>query len=118
MHGVLVAGLIFYIPIPMRILIVDNHILFREGLASLLGSQPDFEVVGEASLVSEAIEKALDLKPDLVLFDIALPDGSGLDMLNTIYLKDPQVKFILLTMIACRGNKLIQDTFFTRFVGF
>lgn len=82
----------------MRILIVDNHILFREGLASLLVSQPDFDVVGEAGSVTEAIEKALDLKPDLVLFDIALPDGSGLDMLNTIYLKDPQVKFILLTM--------------------
>lgn len=98
MHGVLVAGLIFYIPIPMRILIVDNHILFREGLASLLGSQPDFEVVGEAGSVSEAIEKALDLKPDLVLFDLALPDGSGLDLLNTIYPKFPQVRFVLLTM--------------------
>jgi DNA-binding NarL/FixJ family response regulator len=82
----------------MRILIVDNHILFREGLASLLDSQPDFEVVGEASSVSEAIEKALDLKPDLVLFDLALPDGSGLDMLNTIYPKFPQVRFVLLTM--------------------
>jgi len=61
----------------MNILIVDDHVLFREGLANLIDSQPDLHVVGEAGSVQEAISKAREVKPDLVLLDYSLPDADG-----------------------------------------
>ncbi len=61
----------------MRVLIVDDHVLFREGLVSLLKAQPDISVAGEAGCVSEAIGMARDLEPDLILMDFGLPDGPG-----------------------------------------
>jgi DNA-binding NarL/FixJ family response regulator len=82
----------------MRVLIVDDHVLYREGLASLLVNYPDFSVVGEAGSVREAIDKAIDLKPDLVLMDISLPDGTGLDALRTIVSQRPETKVVMLTI--------------------
>ena len=81
----------------MKILIVDDHVLFREGLVSLLGKQPDLTVVGEAGTVREAIEKSLDLKPDLVLLEIRLSDGDGVTAIKEILAKRPQTKIVVLT---------------------
>jgi DNA-binding NarL/FixJ family response regulator len=82
----------------MRILIVDDHVLFREGLVALLDSQPDFEIVGEASTAEEAVCKAAQLKPQLVLLDVGLPDGSGLDALKGIMAECPETMVVMLTI--------------------
>jgi len=83
---------------PLRILIVDDHIMLREGLVSLIKPQPDFEVVGEAGSVAEAIQLANDLKPDLVLMDFGLPDGTGLDATKAILEVHPDTKIVFLTV--------------------
>jgi DNA-binding NarL/FixJ family response regulator len=82
----------------MRILIVDDHILFRDGLCSLFDRQPDFQVVGEAGSVEEAVQKALELKPELVLMDFSLGDGTGLDATDEILSQLPDTKIVFLTM--------------------
>lgn len=82
----------------MKILLVDDHILFREGLVSLLSDYPDFSVVGEAGSISEAIHKTVELNPDLVLLDISLPDGSGIDALIDILTIKPEIKVVMLTI--------------------
>lgn len=82
----------------MKVLIVDDHILFRQGLTSLLDSQPDFEVIGEAGTVREAVEKARQLKPDLILMDYGLPDGTGLEAIELILADLPECKIVILTV--------------------
>jgi two-component system nitrate/nitrite response regulator NarL len=82
----------------MTILLVDDHALFREGLASLLASQPDFTVIGEAGSVQEAIGMASDLRPDLVLMDFTLPDGTGLDATHTILAERRETLIVFLTI--------------------
>ena len=82
----------------MNVLIVDDHILFREGLVGLLGSQPDMNVVGECGTVKEAIQAASDLNPDVILMDFSLPDGTGLDAVRAIMLKHPNMQIIFLTV--------------------
>jgi DNA-binding NarL/FixJ family response regulator len=82
----------------LRILLVDDHAIFREGVASLFGGQPDLEVVGEAESVHEAISMARDLQPDLVLMDFSLPDGTGLDATQAILAERPEAKIVFLTV--------------------
>lgn len=82
----------------MKILIVDDHNLFREGLLSLLSDQNGLSVVGEVGSVSEAVEKTLELNPDLVLMDISLPDGSGIDAVKTILSHKPKTLIVMLTV--------------------
>lgn len=82
----------------MNILIVDDHILFREGLASMLANQPDINVVGEAGTLRKAIAKAKELQPDIVLLDIGLPDGSGLEAIEQIQESVPDVSIVVLTI--------------------
>ncbi len=82
----------------MRILLVDDHTLFREGLASLFRSQPDLAVVGEAGSTSEAIVKARELKPDLVLMDFSLPDGDGTQATRAILADRPETMIVFLTV--------------------
>jgi two-component system NarL family response regulator len=82
----------------MNILIVDDHVLFREGLCNVLSKQPDLQVIGEAGTAAEAVEKAFKLKPDLVLMDIGLPDGTGIDAMKAILAKLPETKVVILTM--------------------
>src|SRR5512138_199602 len=82
----------------MRILIVDDHILFREGLTGLLRSQPDMEVIGECGTMSDAVCQALQLKPEVVLMDFSLPDGTGLEATRAILAEIPLTQIIFLTV--------------------
>ncbi len=87
-----------------RLLIVDDHLLFREGLASLFHSTPDFEVVGEAGSVKEAVELACLHKPDIILMDFSLPDGTGLDATESILAEVPGCRIIFLTVYETDEN--------------
>jgi len=81
----------------MKILILDNHVLFREGLVSLLSGQRNMTVVGETSSASEAIEVVTDHNPDVILMDIHLPDEDGLEVIKIMLSKRPEVKIVVLT---------------------
>ncbi len=81
-----------------RILLVDDQRLFLQGVASLLDAQPDLTVVGMASTVSDAIEAARRLHPDLILMDFNLPDGTGLDATIAILADRPGAAIIFLTV--------------------
>src|SRR3990170_2876537 len=80
------------------VLLVDDHTLFREGMASLLSAQEDIEVVGEASDGLEALEKARDLVPDLILMDIKMPRCNGLQATRLIKEEMPHVRIVMLTV--------------------
>jgi len=82
----------------MNVLIVDDHVLFREGLVSLLDADPAFKVVGQAGSVCESIELACKLKPELILMDFSLPDGDGSEASAAILAKNPETKIVFLTM--------------------
>ncbi len=82
----------------MRVLVVDDHILFRQGLVSLLESEPDFEIVGNAGTLTEAIELAQALKPDTILMDFELPDGTGAEATRPILKDNPDCRIIFLTV--------------------
>src|SRR5512138_3220707 len=82
----------------MRLLIVDDHILFREGLAAIIGSEADIEICGLAGSVREAVEMAQAVRPEIILMDFGLPDGSGVDATRAILSVLPQVKIIFLTV--------------------
>ncbi|MFQ5882753.1 MAG: response regulator [Candidatus Methylomirabilales bacterium] len=82
----------------IRVLLVDDHALFRKGLASMLRDQPDFEVVAEAQDGQEALAKAKELMPDVILMDIYMPGCNGLDTTQRIKEALPYVKIIILTV--------------------
>jgi DNA-binding NarL/FixJ family response regulator len=82
----------------MRILVVDDHALFREGVVSLLAGQEGITIVGEAGCGAEAEEKAMSLCPDLILMDIGLPDKTGLEVTRSIVEKNPDIKIVILSV--------------------
>ena len=82
----------------MKIVIVDDHVLFREGLAAIIRSESDIEIVGQAGTVREAIEIVQGLRPDMVLMDFGLPDGTGADATRAILQEHPDCKVVFLTM--------------------
>ena len=82
----------------MKIMLVEDHVLFREGLKSLIDAQPDLSVVAEAGSVKEAIKKAKEHLPELVLMDIGLPDGSGLDATKAILSAQPDTTVLIITI--------------------
>lgn len=83
---------------PLRLLIVDDHPLFRKGVRALLGVQPDMEVIGEADSVSVAVELALAEQPDVVLMDLQLPDGRGIQATRVIVEASPAIRVLIVTM--------------------
>jgi len=82
----------------IRVLLADDHTLFREGLASILNAQADFEVVGEADDGLEALVKARELVPDLILMDIGMPGCDGLEATRRIKQELPAVTIVMLTV--------------------
>ena len=81
----------------MRLVLADDHPLFRDGIRSLLEAR-GLQVVGEASGASETVRLALSLRPDLVLMDIGMPDGGGLEATRLIKASAPDIKIIILTV--------------------
>jgi len=84
----------------LRILLVDDHEVVRRGLVALLAARPGWVVVGEAGGGEEAVQKAAELKPDLIVMDIGMPDMNGLEAARRILATDPQTKVLILTMYS------------------
>jgi DNA-binding NarL/FixJ family response regulator len=82
----------------IRVLLVDDHVLFREALVSLLETQPNFKVIGQADSIKDAIVIAGKVVPDLVLMNIILPDGTGADATQAILAERPDIKIVVLTL--------------------
>jgi two-component system, NarL family, response regulator NreC len=85
---------------PIRVLLVDDHPIFRAGLRALLESQPDVRVIGEAGNGAEAIARANELRPDIILLDISMPDVDGLEALRRMQADHVPGKVLVLTMHA------------------
>lgn len=81
----------------IEILIVDDHAVVRDGLVTMFGRQTDFLVTGEAVNGLEAVEKARELQPDVILMDLRMPELDGVGAMNQIRENNPDVKFIVLT---------------------
>ncbi|MEP0807308.1 MAG: response regulator transcription factor [Chloroflexota bacterium] len=88
------------------VLVIDDHVLFRDGLISLFQSTSDFRVVDQAGTVSEGIEKAFHHRPDIILMDFSLPDGTGLDATRVILDEIPECKIVFLTVFETDENLL------------
>ena len=86
------------LPDKIRILVVDDHTLFRRGLTALLQRDPQFEVVGDAGDASEAQRRAQELQPDVILLDNHLPGVNGVDALPALHEAAPGVKVLILTV--------------------
>jgi DNA-binding NarL/FixJ family response regulator len=82
----------------IRVLIADDHTLFRDGLRALLASIPDIEVLGEASSGREALRLAVEQQPDVILMDIQMPDLNGIEATRQILRTSPHIGIIVLTM--------------------
>ncbi len=82
----------------IRVLLADDHALFREGLAGIISTQPDIAVIGEAEDGLEAIVKASELKPDLILMDIQMPGCDGLEAILKIKKELPKTVIVVLTV--------------------
>jgi DNA-binding NarL/FixJ family response regulator len=85
---------------PLRILLADDHPVVRQGLKTFLDLQPDMEVAGEAATGAEAVARAEELRPDVVLLDLVMPDLGGIEAARRIREVSPETKVIVLTSYA------------------
>ncbi len=92
---------------PYRIMIVEDHTLLREGLSTMIASDPQIEVVGGADNGLDAVRQAVALKPDLILMDINMPVMNGTEALIDIKKRDPSIKVMMLT--AHKAEEYIRD---------
>jgi two-component system response regulator NreC len=83
---------------PVRVLIVDDHAVVRSGIRLLLAKEPDMEPVGEAGSAREAIFEARSLKPDVILMDVVMPEGSGLEAIPALLHEHPDANILVLSM--------------------
>jgi DNA-binding NarL/FixJ family response regulator len=82
---------------PLRVLVVDDHEVVREGLVALLDRRPGFSVVAQAGTVADALAAAKRFEPDLVVMDVRLPDGSGIEACREIRAEMPTIRVVMLT---------------------
>jgi DNA-binding NarL/FixJ family response regulator len=82
----------------IRVIVADDHGVIREGLASLLGGEPGFEVVGEAASAEQAITLALQKRPDLIIMDVSMPQIGGIEATQRIKAQAPEIRVIMLTV--------------------
>src|SRR5262245_44105740 len=82
----------------LRILIADDHPLFRKGLRTLLESEPDFQVIGEAKTGEEAIKMADAQQPDVILLDLQMPDKTGFEAARAISAANPHIRILVVTL--------------------
>ncbi len=83
---------------PLRILIADDHPLFRHGLSALLSASPDFEIVSEATSGEEVISLAARLQPDVILMDIQMPGVNGIEATRRVLHTSPNIRILIITM--------------------
>jgi len=84
-------------PAHIRVLAVDDHLLLRKGIAAVIEEEPDMVLVGEAANGQEAIERFRELRPDVTLMDVQLPDMNGIDVITAIRKEFPKARFVVLT---------------------
>jgi DNA-binding NarL/FixJ family response regulator len=89
---------------PIRVVVVDDHMVFREGLRALLGRVDDIEIVGEAATTQEAIDVTEGVRPDVVLMDLNLPGNGGEVATTTILAAHPEMAVLVLTMHSDDGH--------------
>ncbi|WP_341501932.1 response regulator transcription factor [Gallaecimonas sp. GXIMD4217] len=82
----------------IRILVADDHTIVRQGLVSLLDGQGEIRVIGQASDGMEAVEKALELKPDILVTDVTMPRLNGIEVVRRLHQQQPQIRVLVLTM--------------------
>lgn len=82
----------------IRVFLTDDHTLFRQGIRTLLSAEPDIEIAGESGNAAEAVEKAAQLRPDVVLLDISMPGLSSFQAIRQLHKVRPETKVLLLTM--------------------
>src|SRR5256885_17142949 len=82
----------------IRIMLADDHTLFRQGIRTLISAEPDMEVIGEASNGGDAVDKANEVRPDVVLMDIGMPGLSSFEATRQIKKNRPETKVLFLTM--------------------
>jgi DNA-binding NarL/FixJ family response regulator len=85
------------VPKTIRILLADDHPVVRDGLAAMLATQPDFQVIGEAGNGAEAVAQAASLRPDVVLMDLEMPELDGIEAIRRLHAADPSVQVVVLT---------------------
>jgi NarL family two-component system response regulator LiaR len=92
-------------PCPIRVLVADDHAIVRRGICALLGTDPDSEVVGEALDGHEALAKAQELRPDVILMDLVMPGMDGLEATQQITASQPETRVLVLTSFS--GDDMI-----------
>ena len=89
---------------PVRLMIVDDHTLFREGLRAIFRTVPDIEIVGEAGDGNTAVQMALELKPEIILMDIQMEHPNGIEACKRILEQQPDIAIIMFTGLLPIGH--------------
>jgi NarL family two-component system response regulator LiaR len=91
---------------PVRVLVVDDHVVVRKGIRALLATERDIEVVGEAENGREAVAEAERLRPDVILMDLVMPEMDGIEAIHRITTRQPEARILVLTSFAADDKVL------------